>query len=303
MEVPLSARARQRTLIGLYLFAGLALAIGLWVQGASFYTTHPWDRASHPDYEFLRSSGPWGLGLGIAGTFLILLNLTFLLRRRVRSFRRFGALRIWMDMHVVTGLLGPLLIVYHTTFHLRTTVATAAVIALAVLVATGLIGRFIYAMVPHTVAGVEMGRAELERHLEGRRAHLHATVADDDPVWARLDQLSRSSVKVPTTKIGCLILLPWFGLESLLLRLQLRSLGHALVARASHTPADATEMLHDVREIVLTRKRLHVLAVYRELLRWWRALHRVFAVVMVAMAVLHVGVVLYLGYGPTAGGG
>jgi hypothetical protein len=299
----MNAETRQRAFVGAYLFAGLALAIGLWVQGASFYMTHPWDRDAHPDYEFLRSAGPWGLGLGIVGTALILMNLTFLLRRRIRSFRRFGALRVWMDMHVVTGLLGPLLIVYHTAFHPRSTVAITAAVSLGVLVATGLVGRFIYAMVPHTVAGVEMTRDELERHLNTTREHLRTIAAPDDGVWARLDDLSRKPNRVPTTHLGCLLMLPWFAFESVALRLRLRRLGHELAARAAHTPHEADATLKDVREFVLTRKRLHILAVYRELLRWWRSIHRVFAVLMVVTATLHVVVLVYLGYGPTTGGG
>jgi hypothetical protein len=298
----MNAETRQRALVGLYLAAGLALAIGLWVQGASFYMTHPWDRSEHADYEFLRSAGPWGLGLGIVGTALILLNLTFLLRRRIRSFRRFGALRVWMDMHVVTGLLGPLLIVYHTAFYPRSTVAITAAVSLGVLVATGLIGRFIYAMVPHTVAGVEMTRDELERHLAATREHLQTVVSPDDAVWQRLDHLSQKPNRIPTTRLGCLVMLPWFGLESLILRLRLRRVGHELASRAAHTPHEADATLHDVREFVLTRKRLHILAVYRELLRWWRSIHRVFAVLMVVTATLHVAVLVYLGYGPSVGG-
>lgn len=273
------------------------------MQGASFYMTHPWDRSAHPDYEFLRSAGPWGLGLGITGTALILMNLTFLLRRRIRSFRRFGALRVWMDMHVVTGLLGPLLIVYHTAFQPRSTVAITAAVSLGVLVATGLVGRFIYAMVPHTVAGVEMTRGELDRHLTQVREHLRTVVAPDDAVWARLDHLSRAPNRIPRSHLGCLLMLPWFAIESVVLRLRLRRLGRELAARAAHTPHEADATLKDVREFVLTRKRLHILAVYRELLRWWRSIHRVFAVLMVVTATLHVVVLVYLGYGPTTGGG
>ena len=295
------SRASFLALTVLLWAAGAAAAAGLWFYGADFYLTDPWDRMDHPDFARFRSSGSWGHGLGIVGTIVILVNLTFLLRRHLRSFRRFGPLRAWMDMHVFSGLVGPVLIVYHSAFLPRTWMAITAAVALGILVVTGVVGRFILSMIPRSVAGAELGRGELERNLEAARAHLMEHLGEDDPVWATLDRLSRAPLHIPRTKLGCLGLLPVFMAQTWVLGLRVRRLGRSLSDRLGGTQDERAVRLDSVRELTVVRKRLHVLNVYRELMRWWRGLHRICAVIMVVAASVHVGVATYFGY--LAGGG
>lgn len=284
----------RRWLVPTLLILSIAAGVALWIYGASFYTTNPWDRPEHPQHDLLRSSGLGGHGLGLLGTFIILINLSFLVRRHVKAFRRFGALRTWMDSHVITGLLGPLLIVFHSAFHPRSTVAIISAASLGVLVVTGIVGRFIYAMVPHTVAGAEMGRADLEKRLAAASEHLAAFLTKEDPLWARMDALSRRPRVIPKTKIGCLLMLPWYLMSATLVRLRLRSV---VWAARQVFPASDSQAIVDIRDMVVIRERLHTLQVYRELLRWWRGMHRIFAVSMIVTVIIHVGVVLYFGYG------
>lgn len=280
-------RTRAWTAFLVALAFGIALA--LWLKGQSFYMTHPWDRAAHPDVESLRSSGTWGHGIGIAGTALILLNLTFMARRRLKSMRRFGALRLWMNMHVVTGLLGPMIVVFHTAFEWRTAVAMIALASIGLLVLTGILGRFIYAMIPHTVSGAEMGKEELEQRLAEARAQLDSAAPPGDPLWQAIDKLSDKPLFVPRSSVGCLFLLPYSITSNTWLRLRLGLLGRAR--------KDWHAVHHAVTDFVLIRRRMQTLALYRKLLAWWRGLHRVAALVMVVTMTIHVVVLLYLGYG------
>lgn len=285
---------RARTLTAFFVALAVGIAIALWFKGSDFYMTHPWDRAAHPDFDALRSSGSWGHGIGIAGTALIVLNLTFMARRRLRSMRRFGALRIWMNMHVVTGLLGPLIVVFHTAFEPRTAVAMIALASTALLVLTGVLGRFIYAMIPHTVAGAEMGKAELEERLSQARDALSHTTAPGDPLWQSIERLSKKPLLVPRSSIGCLFLLPYSVMSNTWLRLRIAAIGRS-------RGADWREVHHSVTDVVLIRRRLQTLALYRKLLAWWRGLHRIAALVMLITMTIHVVVLLYMGYGPGAG--
>lgn len=278
---------RPRIVAFVWLAIAIAITAWLWSWGGDYYMTHPWDRASHPDDTTLRSSGLWGHGLGIAGTGLILLNMTFMLRRRVNAFKRFGPLRVWMDMHVVTGLLGPLLVLFHTAFLPQTTIAIIAAISLIVLVLTGIIGRFIYAMIPRTVAGAESGAAELEARMDEARANVARHVPPDDSLWDELDKLS-TDPHVSRTTLGSLIHLPRALTSTLWVRLRVRGLAKVYPGVG----------LEDLRDLVIVRRRLRTLEVYRRLLTWWRGLHRVAALVMVVTMVIHVVIMLYLGYVP-----
>ncbi len=283
----------MRYRMGMSLLALLAIAAAawLWLRGADFYLTGSWDRPLHPRYETLRSAGSVGLALGIAGTVLIVINLTFMLRKNIRALRRFGALRAWMDVHVVTGLLGPLLILYHTAFAFKTRVAITATVCLLILVITGIVGRFIYAMVPHTVSGAELGRPDLERRLSEARTRLSAHLDESHPAWQTLERLGSRPLVVPRTRIVCLLVLPLLAFDAALLRAR----AHRLATRLRPEVPDP-QLLDTVRDTTIIRRRLHVLEVLRSLMRWWRSMHRALAVVMIAAVLVHIGVVSYFGY-------
>lgn len=284
---------RQRMFLVALTAATAAIAVALWLRGADFYTLAPWDRMRHPDHEALRSSGSWGLTLGVAGTALVVLNLSFLLRKHLRSMRRFGTLRRWMEMHVASGLLAPLLILYHSTFDLRSSVAITATVALGVLALTGIVGRFIYALVPRAPSGAELEREALEGRLAEARAGLEGLIPADDALWDRLEALATPRLGVPRTRLACPLLLPYFLVGKLSLGIRLRAVARHLRSRAGGRGA---EVARGLAEAVQARRQLQLFGVYRGLLRWWRSLHRIFAVLMVVMMVAHVAAETWLGY-------
>ena len=119
----------------------------LFLRAHGFYLAPTEARLDHPEFAALKPSGPIGHGYGIVGTLLIIANLAYLLRRRLAKFT-LGRLSTWLDLHVVAGLVGAILVAFHSTFQLRSPIATTTSISLAVLVGTGAIGLYIYRLVP-----------------------------------------------------------------------------------------------------------------------------------------------------------
>ena len=89
------------------LIALFAVAVGVYI-GADYYHLPAAARVRHAQHPVLRSSGSVGLACGIAGTVLFLVNLSYLLRKRLVSLQWLGTLRAWMGIHLVSGLLGAL---------------------------------------------------------------------------------------------------------------------------------------------------------------------------------------------------
>jgi hypothetical protein len=288
----------RRVFVAALVVLGAAAAIALAWAGWEFYAMNGWERAERPDLAHLRSSGSAGLAYGIGGTALILVNLAYLLRRHVRALRRAGSLRTWMELHVLTGLVGSLLILFHSAFDLRTWLATGALIALAVLVVTGLVGRYIYAQVPRTVSGAEAGPAALQARADQAEAALARLLGPASPDMDRIRALAAQEHPVPGSRLACLLMLPVFSLRTFRTRLETaalaRSIGRSLDASGQ---TEHEELLGEIEDVVLIRQRLSTLETFRELLRWWRGLHRAFAIVMVSAAIVHVVVVTALGYG------
>ncbi|MGA1870882.1 MAG: hypothetical protein ACMUJM_20290 [bacterium] len=63
----------------------------------------------------LKPSGTLGHGLGIAGGIaMVLCTLLYTLRKKFEVFECMGRLSLWLEIHIFLGLLGPILIVFHT---------------------------------------------------------------------------------------------------------------------------------------------------------------------------------------------
>lgn len=88
---------------------------------------------------------PFGHWLGIIGTLLMIVTETmYSVRKRTRLLNRFGPVRHWLSFHVVTGLVGPFLVLMHTGLEFRG--LAGVTFALTVLVVlSGFIGRYLYA--------------------------------------------------------------------------------------------------------------------------------------------------------------
>ena len=128
------------------MFLLLAVA-GVFALGAftvahrDYYELPDGERPAHAEHATLRSSGPIGLGAGLAGSAAFLLYLSYLVRKRMAKARWMGSLRAWMGFHVATGLLGATWVLLHAAFLPKSALGVLASAALAIVVATGLIGR------------------------------------------------------------------------------------------------------------------------------------------------------------------
>lgn len=277
----MSAQARRKfTFLTLFLIVVLAaITVGLAYRGWSFYRLSLEDRVEHPEFRQLRPSGIIGNGYGWVAAMLIVLNLSYLIRRRFGG-AGLGSMRTWLDVHVFTGLLAASLVSYHSAFQVRTPIAAVSAASLGLVVLTGLIGRFLYALAPPS--GRERLRAALdavEAAQPGVRPALSEALAQHPaPEVPANASLLRSLLAVPSwlrasqVRRGVLeLLLPPPKAMSRALRQAAAELYAASAAEARAPGMSA-------------------------LLRSWRGLHRFFALLMLAAVGLHGGVAWYYGY-------
>jgi hypothetical protein len=86
--------------------------------------------------------------VGIAATLFMLSNFLYALRKRWKRLAALGTIGGWLDFHVFVGFMSPLVIAFHAAFQSNNLLATGTAGALSVVVATGIVGRFIYGLVP-----------------------------------------------------------------------------------------------------------------------------------------------------------
>ena len=158
---------RKRLIGSLGVALVLALATGAWVLGQLDYYSLPISaRPLASNHEWLRPSAGVGLGFGVLAALLVLVNLAYLLRREAWSPLRFGSLRNWLTVHIVTGILALCTALLHGGMRLGDTLGGHAGLALALLVFTGAVGRYLYAFVPRAASGRDLVHDELRAELE-----------------------------------------------------------------------------------------------------------------------------------------
>lgn len=117
-----------------------------------------------------RGSHPFGHWLGIIGTLLMVMTETlYSLRKRTRLLNWAGPVRRWLSIHIITGLVGPFLVLMHTGLQFRGLAGVTFGLTVVV-VGSGFIGRYLY-----TALQQQLGtRAQTFQVLEGETAQVQA---------------------------------------------------------------------------------------------------------------------------------
>jgi len=270
----------------------LSLAALAWAWfHADYYMLESEVRPTHAKHALLRPGRGAGLAFGIAATLLVGVNLLYLVRRSPRWRLRFGSLRAWMTTHVATGVLALICATLHGAMAPRDTVGGHALLALALLFATGAVGRYFYAWVPRAANGRELEIEEVKLRF--------------DQLAEPADPIERGFVERVRAEAAALVReTQWRG--SFLGRVRSLLDGQRELRRTLARLADEgrREGLPDerVRETVLLARRAHRTALaaahledLRAVLNTWRYAHRWVAALMLALLVLHV--VWVLSYG------
>jgi len=297
--MPAIKKNRSQTNQDLLLFGLAAICVTvLYRMAGDFYAVQGDAQLDHPLYDRWRSSGSVGRLIGTAAVIMFALNLFYLARRRLRSWHKWGKLRHWMSSHVFFGLLGGGLLLLHADFHMTSEAARISAQAVVALLATGLIGRYLYALVPHTASGEE-DPAGLRGRGEAAIGRLQALLPPDHPLVDKVRHAAR--LHAPTGGVRGLRMLTVGWLLPLVRRLQLR---HWLGLHHGTIPHENREDIRREATTVLgLGYDLAVAGTAAWILRRWRLVHLAAAVVMVWAAWRHVASAIRTGYDwPLPGG-
>jgi hypothetical protein len=136
----------------------LALYVGVLVLGV----LAAWVSVERP----YTSKSDLGYYLGLVGGCMMLSLLFYPLRKYWGRLQNAGSLRAWFLVHIVFGILGPVLVLFHSVFHLRSFNASVALWSMLAVAVSGVIGRFLYIHVYQGLGGRHLTLEELEGLLE-----------------------------------------------------------------------------------------------------------------------------------------
>jgi hypothetical protein len=119
-------------------------------------------------YEHLYEPGDIvGYNLGLVGGLMMLSLLVYPLRKRIGFMNNWGILPKWFKWHMVVGVLGPTLVIFHSTFHIGSINAGAAMVCMFLSSGSGIFGRFFYTKVHYGLYGRQATYQQLQQDLYG----------------------------------------------------------------------------------------------------------------------------------------
>ncbi len=279
---------RRRFALGLFVL-GAAIVGVLALVGQDYYHLPLAARRAHPAHAFLKPAGPWGHGVGIVATLVMMSNFLYSVRKRWGRLKGFRSIRGWLTFHQFVGFMSPLVIAFHAAFQSNNLLATLTTLSLFTVVATGVVGRFLYGLVP-SGASHQDELAELTARYEALKAKtgsgLHEAVTDEFEVSEVFTVVTE--VPVENTFLEFVVHRPlrW-----------LRELRRVRGVRSRFSSAGAFDRFErDVKDLNRLRVQVKFYRTLKRLMSVWRVLHVVLAVSLVLMIAGHISVSLFLGY-------
>lgn len=242
-------------------------------------------------WEDWKSAGPVGHGLGIIGSAMMITGVTlYSSRKRVKRLRYVGKIKHWLEFHIFLCLLGPTLVLYHTTFIFGGIVAVSAWSMIFVAL-SGILGRYIYTQIPKGIEGNELSLADLTEQNERFQRELATTYALDEESIAEINSISHVRSGEGSTLNMVLALIS----DDLSRRTRVRAVKRHL----AHRGIDHRRV-HDIARIAkeksLLLRRIAFLDTARNLFHYWHVVHLPFSIIMFLILAVHVAVTVSLGY-------
>jgi len=102
-----------------------------------------------------------GYALGIIGGSMMLLLLIYSARKRAPWLRWLGGIPLWFEIHMVLGIAGPVLVLFHSNFKLGAANSNVALFCMLLVAGSGIVGRYIYTRLHARMDGHEYSLEQL----------------------------------------------------------------------------------------------------------------------------------------------
>jgi hypothetical protein len=209
-------------------------------------------------------------------------------RKRYRFLSRLGRLKYWLEFHIFLCVLGPVMILFHTAFKFGG-IVSVSFWSMVVVVASGVIGRYIYLQIPRTMEGRELSLNEVRQIKDNVNVTIKNRYKLDEGSYSAILSYTQSNTLYLHGNIVFRMIRRYFvdfkrikGLKRTLKKNKLSKTGISGIIRLIK------------KEISLNNK-LQRLQTMQRLFKYWHIVHLPFALIMLVIMIIHVGITLAFG--------
>ena len=278
--------------VALALFVGILSALNL--IGAHYYLAPKSEQVRDPLHLWLKPSGYLGQSAGILALAIFLFLWLYPLRKKFRWLSFTGTIARWLDVHSLAALGLPLLVAMHAAWRFGGIIGLGFW-SMMIVWASGIVGRYLYARIPRSQAGVELTIEEIG----AQRQALLQEIAQ----WSGLEMAAIEAAldadPTPTEGLGLWQTVRRMIADDRRRRRAARALRREIRQRRPQNRKDDRAALREAlrlanREMALVQQS-RMLGATQNVLRFWHVAHRPLAITALVAVVVHVAVVVSLG--------
>jgi hypothetical protein len=228
----------------------------------------------------------FGHSIGILGFVLMLMTESLYSIRKRSHSARWGRMADWLDFHIFTGIVGPFMVMLHSSWKYNG-LAGVVTLLMIIVVASGFIGRYIYTAVPRTVDGVEVEPAQLEQQIALIENELKNWLASQpESVWMVRKRFLQQT-QAPSNALLLILARPFLDFEDRV-RWWLAKHRSDPIIRAQFQHLEAL-----LRQQTRLRRQIASLTIARRLLALWHTVHIPIGMALFTAAFIHIGAAIY----------
>ncbi len=240
----------------------------------------------------------FGRWLGYFGGGMMVISALYTLRLHLPGLRKIGNSKTWFDFHVVFGLSGPILALFHTDLNIFNPIERPLVNSLwwciTAIVLTGLIGRYLYTLIPKLETTTERERKKLDAGIQAV-ADQWASMTMSANVLAQFLKAQEKTIEIRNTdtdskstfQFVSFLVSSEVSRISAELALRFKTMGKMRNKRLRRT----TIKLMSRRSVIDRRIQFYGLA--KRLLAQWRGIHIGISIIMFVLLAAHVAISVY----------
>lgn len=218
--------------------------------------------------SYLTAETGLGYTLGIVGGSMMLLLLLYPIRKHSKLMRNFGKIKYWFRMHMMLGVAGPVLVLYHANFGLGSTNSNVALFCMIIVASSGLFGRLFYSKIHDGLYGRKIELAELQKKVNDLKTEM-----DSSEQLEKLLTEFESSILKPRALLISIVLMPFMFLRSVFVK---RKVVRQLTSQTA------------ISEYLNTLVRVAHYSIYERLFSLWHVFHIPLFVMMIISGIVHV---------------
>jgi hypothetical protein len=236
------------------------------------------------------SKGIWHV-VGWTGSSMMIIMMLYSVRKRFSIFSSLGSLRHWLSAHIFLGIMGPILVTFHTTFKFGGIIATSFW-CMVITVIFGILGRYIYVQIPRDLSGAELEANEIDRIAESldRKLSEYSKEANLSDLFKEISIADEKAKSLNV--ISALSFMIKTDIKNLY---RISHLKKVIKSRYHLSGRVRREIVSLLRKKASLIRQKNFLATSHRLLHYWHVLHVPLAIVMFIIMFLHIIVYFLFG--------